>query len=112
LELSKGILNQIKDINSNIPEVWENLGILKIKTGLINFINGNYEKSVKMYENSLKKFHDFKDMELVILIGRSYFDLKEYKECLCILEKGFEIEKENSILNYDLGKKQTKTRIY
>jgi tetratricopeptide (TPR) repeat protein len=65
--------------------------------------NSKFEKAINMYENSLKKFYDFKNLELILLISRCYFELKNYNDSLMILEKGLEVDSENSILNFDLG---------
>ncbi|KAL0484227.1 RNA polymerase-associated protein CTR9 [Acrasis kona] len=81
---------------SAIPETWINLGHL-------NMVNRQYTNAAKLYENCLKKFYNFANVDVLMFLAKAEFESNKFDECEKILEKAIRLEPNRLVLWFNLA---------
>jgi len=95
----KGYINEARDIFAQVREATADLADVWLNIAHIYVELKQYVSAVQMYENCMKKFYKYHNVELLMYLARAYYKCGKLKECKITLLK---VHWKNFLLNFNL----------
>ncbi|PIK55019.1 putative RNA polymerase-associated protein CTR9-like isoform X2 [Apostichopus japonicus] len=77
---ARDVFSQVREATADMKDVWLNLAHIYVE-------QKQYISAIQMYENCIKKFYKYHDVEILTYLGRAYFKAGHYKDCRQVLLK-------------------------
>ena len=93
-EKGKVLLEEVISINSEIPEVYNDLGLLNLNNGEIDLAIQNFEKALKIKKDFSLAYNN---------LGNAYKAKKDFKTAIQIYQRAINSDNKNAYAHYNLG---------
>ncbi|XP_076114425.1 RNA polymerase-associated protein CTR9 homolog [Mytilus galloprovincialis] len=104
----KGCINEARDIFAQVREATADFCDVWLNIAHIYVEQKQYVAAVQMYENCLKKFFKYNNVEVMVYLARAYFKCGRLKECKNILLKARHVVPSDTVLLYNVALVQQK----
>ncbi|KJE97930.1 hypothetical protein CAOG_009149 [Capsaspora owczarzaki ATCC 30864] len=92
---AEDVFLKVRETTSESADVWTNLGHL--------YSSYDYTRSVKMYTNCLRKFHNDKDLDVLMHLARVHYQFKKFDACKSVLQQAFHLHPHETVIRYHLA---------
>ena len=93
---ARDVFAQVREATADFPDVWLNIAHIYVE-------QKQYVAAIQMYENCLKKFHKYSNIEILMYLARAYFKNGKLRECKNVLLKARKIQPYDTLILYNLA---------
>ncbi|OWF42944.1 RNA polymerase-associated protein CTR9 homolog isoform X2 [Mizuhopecten yessoensis] len=98
---SRDVFAQVREATADFCDVWLNIAHIYVE-------QKQFVAAVQMYENCLKKFYKYHNMEVMVYLARAYYKCGRLRECKNILLKARHVSPSDTVLLYNIALVQQK----
>lgn len=93
---ARDIFAQVREATADFCDVWLNIAHIYVE-------QKQYVAAIQMYENCLKKFFRYHNVEILMYLARAYFRCGKLKECKQVLLKARRVSPHDTVLLYNIA---------
>lgn len=93
---ARDVFAQVREATADFPDVWLNIAHIYVQ-------QGQYVAAVQMYENCLKKFFKYHNVEILQYLARALFKLGKLRDCKNVLLKCRRIVPQDNLILFNLA---------
>ncbi|RWS11596.1 RNA polymerase-associated protein CTR9-like protein [Dinothrombium tinctorium] len=93
---ARDVFAQVREATADFPDVWLNIAHIYVE-------QKQYVAAQQMYENCLKKFYRFNNVEILQYLARAYFKSGKLRECKNVLLKARRVAPQDTVILYNLA---------
>ena len=101
LNEARDIFAQVREATADFSDVWLNIAHILVE-------HKQYPRAIQMYENCIKKFYKYSNIEILLYWARALFKANRLQECKVILIKARHVAPYDKILRHNLSLVQQK----
>ncbi|GAB6031101.1 protein required for normal CLN1 and CLN2 G1 cyclin expression [Chamberlinius hualienensis] len=99
----KGYINEARDIFAQVREATADFSDVWLNIAHIYVELKQYVSAIQMYENCMKKFFKYHNVEVLMYLARAYFKCGKLRECKITLLKARRVAPHDTILLYNIA---------
>lgn len=93
---ARDVFAQVREATAEFCDVWLNIAHIYVE-------QKSYVSAVQMYENCLKKFYKYNNVDVLMYLARAYFKCGKLKECKITLLKARRVAPHDTVLLYNIA---------
>lgn len=93
---ARDVFAQVREATAEFCDVWLNIAHIYVE-------QKSYVSAVQMYENCLKKFYKYNNVEVLMYLARAYFKCGKLRECKLTLLKARRVAPQDTVLLYNIA---------
>ena len=93
---ARDVFAQVREATAEFPDVWLNIAHIYVE-------QKQYVAAIQMYENCLKKFYKYNNVEILQYLARAYFKCGKLRECKNVLLKCRRVCPQDTVILYNLA---------
>ncbi|RWS22039.1 RNA polymerase-associated protein CTR9-like protein, partial [Leptotrombidium deliense] len=93
---ARDVFAQVREATADFPDVWLNIAHIYVE-------QKQYVAAQQMYENCLKKFYRYSNVEILQYLARAFFKSGKLRECKNVLLKARRVAPQDTVLLYNLA---------
>ncbi|XP_023019050.2 RNA polymerase-associated protein CTR9 homolog [Leptinotarsa decemlineata] len=99
----KGAVNEARDIFAQVREATADFSDVWLNIAHIYVEQKQFVSAIQMYENCLRKFFKYNNVEVLQYLARAYFRAAKFKEAKMVLLKARRVAPQDTILLYNIA---------
>ncbi|CAG9839945.1 unnamed protein product [Diabrotica balteata] len=93
---ARDIFAQVREATADFSDVWLNIAHIYVE-------QKQFVSAIQMYENCLRKFYKYNNVEVLQYLARAYFKAGKFKEAKMVLLKARRVAPQDTILLYNIA---------
>lgn len=93
---ARDVFSQVREATADMKDVWLNLAHIYVE-------QKQYVSAIQMYENCIKKFYKYHDVEILTYLARAYSKAGQYKDCKQVLLKARRVAPHDTLVLFNLA---------
>ncbi|CAG9855506.1 unnamed protein product [Phyllotreta striolata] len=93
---ARDIFAQVREATADFSDVWLNIAHVYVE-------QKQFVSAIQMYENCLRKFYKFSNVEVLQYLARAYFKANKFKDAKMVLLKARRVAPQDTILLYNIA---------